>query len=75
MAINFATMKTNLETRLAAVAAELAAITTAPPDYGIDGQSVSHTARISALLESMETIQRAINRIAPYSVSSRARPG
>lgn len=73
MAINYATVTANLETRLAAAAVELAAITTSQPDYSIDGQSVQHQARIKALREEILELQKTINTLNPYIVSSRAR--
>ena len=72
-AINWTTLRTNLETRIMAAAAELAAITTSQPDYSIDGQSVQHTARIKALREEIVELQKTINSLEPFSVISRAR--
>lgn len=73
MAAAFTTIIANLETRMAAAAAELAAIVTSKPDYGIDGQSVQHTARIKALRDEIVELQKTINTLAPWIVTSRVR--
>lgn len=73
MAVNYASVIANLETRILAASAELAAITTSKPDYGIDGQSVQNQGRIKALNESILEMQRTINLLSPYILTSRVR--
>ena len=72
-AINWTTLRTNLETRIMAAAAELAAITTSKPDYSIDGQAIQWQAQIKALRDEIKELQMTINSLEPFSVISRAR--
>lgn len=72
MALDVTTQISRLETRYAAITSELAAITTTPVSYSIDGQNINHTERIKALYEELDLIQKAIQRLKPYQIMSKA---
>lgn len=75
MALNYSSLVASLETRYASIVTEIAALTATPPDYGIDGQSVTHSARIKLMYEQLDLITAQINALQPWFHTSRARPG
>ena len=50
----------NLTARRDAIAAELAALSVSKPDYSIDGESMSHAANRTALMNEMKMLDEMI---------------